>query len=104
MAEYIFRPQGVCSTRLSFELDDQKRIHNLCYKDGCDGGSKAVAVLVEGMPAAEVANLLRDTLCGIKGTSCSDQLAQALDYALGNEPKQTAKRLRPLPLKVPQDQ
>ena len=103
MAEYVFRPQGVCSTQVSFELDDQKRIHNLCFRDGCDGGSKAVAILVEGRSAAEVADILRDTLCGIKGTSCSDQLAQALDYVLGNEPKQIAERLRPQPVKVPEE-
>lgn len=84
MAEYAFKPRGVCSTLLSFELDDQKRIHNLRFENGCDGNLKAIAILLEGMSAQKAADLLRGNLCGKRGTSCADQLAQALDYALIN--------------------
>lgn len=87
MAEYKYRPRGVCSTQISFDLDDQKRIHNLHYENGCDGGSKAIAVLVEGMPAKDVADKLRGNLCENKGTSCADQLARALDSVLNNDPE-----------------
>jgi uncharacterized protein (TIGR03905 family) len=86
MAGYLFKPQGVCSTLISFELDDQKRIHNLRYEKGCDGNLKALGVMTEGMPAREVMDKLRGVNCGNKGTSCADQLAQALDYVLTNDP------------------
>ena len=87
MKEYKFSPEGVCSTQISFELDDQDRIHNLHYEDGCDGGSKAIAILVEGMPAKKVADILRDNNCEDRGTSCADQLALALDRVLNNDPE-----------------
>ena len=46
---------------------------------------EAIAKLVEGLPAADVAQRLRGTKCGWKQTSCPDQLARALEEALEEE-------------------
>ena len=88
MAGYAFKPQGVCSRLINFELDGEKRIHNLQYEGGCNGNLKALGILLEGMPAKAAADKLRGNDCGGRGTSCADQLAQALDYVLINNPTQ----------------
>ncbi|MDD7015517.1 MAG: TSCPD domain-containing protein, partial [Firmicutes bacterium] len=49
---------------------------------GCNGNLKGISRLVEGKPAAEVQQLLAGTTCGLKGTSCPDQLATAIGQAL----------------------
>ena len=63
MAGYAFKPQGVCSRLINFELDGEKRIHNLQYEGGCNGNLKALGILLEGMPAKEAADKLRGNDC-----------------------------------------
>ena len=46
---------------------------------GCNGNTKGISKLVKGRKASEVADILRGTQCGMRGTSCPDQLAKALD-------------------------
>ncbi len=76
-------PKGVCSVQIDFDLDSEGRIHNLVYIRGCNGNLKAIGRLVEGKDAAEIANVLRGNDCQGRGTSCADQLAQAIDQELG---------------------
>ena len=44
---------------------------------------QGIGLLVEGEDAARIASRLRGTRCGFKRTSCPDQLATAIDNALG---------------------
>lgn len=83
MEKYSFKPKGVCAILIQYELDDEKKIHNLSFVGGCNGNLKAIGKLVEGKPASEIADILRGNECGGRGTSCADQLAKALDEALG---------------------
>ena len=78
---YSFTPRGVCSRHIAFELDGQN-LKSVQFTGGCDGNLKAISKLVEGMPAAEVAQLLRGNTCGPRSTSCADQLAIAIEGAL----------------------
>ena len=78
----IFKTKGVCSSAISFELDDEKKIHNVKFQGGCSGNTQGVAKLVEGMPAKEVIARLEGIQCGRRPTSCPDQLATALKEAL----------------------
>lgn len=82
--KYDFSPKGVCSSRLEFELEGNI-IKNLSFQGGCHGNLKAIAALVEGMPAEQVKERLTGITCGFKSTSCSDQLAQALAHAMEQE-------------------
>jgi uncharacterized protein (TIGR03905 family) len=84
MTEYTYRPQGVCSVKINFKLEDG-RIHDLRFNGGCNGNLKAIGKLVEGKDAKEVADILRGNDCGGRGTSCADQLSKALDQALAEE-------------------
>ena len=62
-------------------------IHNDIYNDRMAARGvetieiEGIAALVEGRPAAEVIPLLEGITCGMKSTSCPDQLAQALKQA-----------------------
>ena len=78
MEHVTFNPKGVCSIQIDFDIEDGK-IYNVKYVGGCNGNLKAIGKLVEGRDAKEVANILRGNTCGMKPTSCADQLAQAID-------------------------
>ena len=78
MKHYTYIPQGVCSVKIDYDIEDG-RIYNVKYERGCNGNLKAIGALLEGMEVAEVIKKLRGIQCGIKGTSCTDQLAQSLE-------------------------
>jgi uncharacterized protein (TIGR03905 family) len=79
--KHTYKPKGTCSSKIDFEIDDGI-VHNVRFTDGCNGNLKAIALLVEGKPALEVAHLLKGNTCGFKKTSCADQFALALEEAL----------------------
>lgn len=55
-----YRPTGVCSKEIEFDLDDQHRIHNVVFTGGCNGNLQGIASLVEGMEADEAIRRLPD--------------------------------------------
>lgn len=78
MKEVVYNTKGVCSRAISFTLDDESRIHGLSFAGGCNGNLKAIARLCEGKDAAEIASILEGNTCGLRNTSCADQLAKAI--------------------------
>lgn len=78
--DYI--PVGVCSRHIQFDLDDEQRIHNLSFEGGCNGNLKAISKLCEGKSASEIALILKGNTCGMRPTSCADQLANAILKAI----------------------
>ena len=85
--KYDFSPKGVCARRLEFELDGDI-VKNVQFMGGCNGNLKALA---EGMTVDQVCERLKGITCGLKNTSCSDQLAQALAKAQEIEKKKAAE-------------
>ncbi len=79
---YQHRNQGVCSSSVSFDIDDNGIVHNVRFVGGCNGNTQGVSLLAEGMPAREVVKRLRGVRCGLRRTSCPDQLAVAIEQAL----------------------
>jgi len=77
-----FKTKGTCSRNIHVEIDDDNIIRNIIFDGGCNGNTKGVAKLAIGRPAKEVADLLRNTMCGARGTSCPDQLSKAIDEIL----------------------
>lgn len=73
-----YRTQGTCSVQIDFDVEDNK-IYNLEFAGGCNGNLKGIAALVEGKDIDEVKDKLKGIKCGIKNTSCPDQLAKALE-------------------------
>ena len=78
--QYEYKTQGTCSQRILFEIQDNK-LKNVQFIGGCNGNLKGIASLVEGMDIDHVITRLEGTTCGMKRTSCPDQLAQALKEA-----------------------
>lgn len=81
---YTYKTKGTCSQMIEFDLEDNK-VSNLHFNGGCNGNLKGISALVENMDAEEVIKRCKGITCGFKGTSCPDQLAKALEEALGKE-------------------
>lgn len=80
---YEYTTKGTCSRTILFDLEDGK-VHNVQFIGGCNGNLKGIGQLVEGMDVDDVIAKLEGTTCGMKKTSCPDQLAQALKEAKAN--------------------
>lgn len=78
-----FKPQGVCSQKIDFEIGDGK-VTNVHFLGGCNGNTQGISRLIEGMDVNEAISRLEGIQCGFKGTSCPDQLAKALKQAIQN--------------------
>ena len=81
--QYKFRPMGVCSMEITFDVENDI-VKNVSFLGGCSGNTQGVTKLCEGRDAEEVMNLLSGIRCGSKGTSCPDQLAQAIKEAISD--------------------
>ena len=79
--QYQYRTRGTCSSRIDFEIEDG-RVTSVEYIGGCNGNLQGISHLVAGMPVDEVIEKLQGIRCGMKDTSCPDQLAKALTLAL----------------------
>ena len=75
--QYEYKTKGTCSQRIFFDIEEGK-VKNVQFVGGCNGNLKGIAALVEGMDVDEVIARLEGTTCGMKATSCPDQLAKAL--------------------------
>ena len=77
----LFIPKGVCSRAINVEIEDGI-IKDIKFTGGCAGNTEGVARLCKGMKAEEVIKRLKGIPCGIRPTSCPDQLARALEQYL----------------------
>ena len=75
--QYEYKTKGTCSQRIFFDVENGK-VKNVQFVGGCNGNLKGIAALVEGMSVEEVISRVEGIRCGMKSTSCPDQLAQAL--------------------------
>jgi len=75
--QYTYQTKGTCSREIIFEIEDGK-VLNVEFIGGCNGNLKGISALVKGMEIDEVIARLEGTCCGMKPTSCPDQLATAL--------------------------
>lgn len=78
--QYEYKTSGTCSQRIFFEIEDGK-VTNVQFVGGCNGNLKGIASLVEGMNVEDVIARIEGIRCGMKATSCPDQLARALKEA-----------------------
>ena len=78
---YRYETKGTCSRLIKFDVDGDK-VKDVQFVMGCHGNTQGVAKLVEGMDIHEVIKRLKGIDCNGRGTSCPDQLAQALEQYL----------------------
>ena len=83
---YIYKTKGTCSTQIEVELDGNI-VKNVKFTGGCQGNLQAIPRLVEGMTVEEVERRISGIHCGMKNTSCGDQLARALREAYDAQKK-----------------
>ena len=82
--QYEYKTKGTCSQRILFEIVDGK-VCNVQFIGGCNGNLQGISKLVEGMDADDVIARIKGIHCGMKPTSCPDQLATALQEALNEK-------------------
>ena len=84
--KFEYTTKGVCARKIEFDINNGV-ITNVVFNGGCNGNLKAISKLVEGKNAAEISDILAGNICGMKNTSCADQLAKAVMAALSEENK-----------------
>lgn len=84
---YTYYTKGVCSMAISFDIDGNV-VQNIEFAGGCNGNLKAISKLVDGWTVEEIEDKLSGNTCGMRNTSCADQLAKAVRE--GYESQKTA--------------
>ncbi len=75
--EYAYKTRGVCSRNIYIDVEGDT-IKSVRFDGGCNGNTKGISSLVEGMNVDDVIEKLSGIRCGFKDTSCPAQLAEAL--------------------------
>ena len=73
--------KGTCARAVIVDVEDGV-ITECKFVGGCHGNTQGVAALVTGMKAEDAIAKIKGIRCGMKTTSCPDQLALALEEAL----------------------
>ncbi len=71
------KTNGVCAQKIKFEVTDNK-VKSVEFVGGCAGNTSGLANLLVGYDVNEVIKRLDGIKCGIRNTSCPEQLAKAL--------------------------
>jgi len=72
-----YTPRGVCSQKMEIDVENGV-IQAVRVMGGCNGNLKGIASLLKGMSVEDAIARMDGIRCGMKPTSCPDQLAQAL--------------------------
>lgn len=75
-----YTPRGVCSRKMEIDVEDGV-IQAVRVLGGCSGNLQGLSALLKGMAVDEAVARMEGIRCGMKPTSCPDQLAQALKSA-----------------------
>ncbi len=75
-----YTPRGVCSRHMEIDVEGGV-IQGVRIMGGCNGNLKGIASLLKGMSVEDAIARMDGIRCGMKSTSCPDQLAQALKTA-----------------------
>ncbi len=84
MKQIEYRPQGTCSQLITLS-GEAGRIVDVSFTGGCNGNLQGLSSLVRGMKYEDVIAKLRGIRCGMKRTSCPDQLTEAVRVLMSQE-------------------
>ena len=82
--QYSYPTKYICPSQINFDLDGQT-VTNISFKGGCAGNLAALSKLLEGQSVDYIVEKLLGNHCGMKPTSCADQLAKAVKDAYEKE-------------------
>ena len=74
-----YQTQGTCSQLIDVIADEHDVIQQVFFLGGCNGNLQGISQLVRGQKIDDVMQRLDGIRCGMKGTSCPDQLCRALE-------------------------
>ncbi len=74
----VYKTNGTCSSAIDVEVEDGI-VKSVKFTGGCHGNLQGISSLVVGMKTDDVIARLKGIRCGMKSTSCPDQLAKALE-------------------------
>ena len=57
----VYKTSGVCSSAISFEIDNEGKVRDVKFQGGCSGNTQGVAALVEGMMQLRLSRDLRES-------------------------------------------
>ena len=75
--QYIYNTTGTCSKQILFDVEDGV-INDVKFLGGCNGNLQGISKLVKGQKVGDIIDKLQGIKCGMKDTSCPDQLSKAL--------------------------
>ena len=76
----VYKTKGTCSREIHYSVKDGV-VESIEVIGGCNGNLKGICRLITGMPVEQVIKAFKGVDCGGRGTSCPDQMAQALEQA-----------------------
>ena len=76
----VYTTKGPCSREIHYSVKDGV-VESIEVIGGCNGNLKGICRLITGMPVEQVIKAFKGVDCGGRGTSCPDQIAQALEQA-----------------------
>lgn len=79
--QYTYKTQNTCSKIIKFDIKNNIVTNIEFLGGGCPGNLQALPKLANGMTVQEITSKLSGINCGFRGTSCADQLAQAVRQA-----------------------
>ena len=74
-----YQTQGTCSQMIDVTADEHEVIRQVFFLGGCNGYLQGISQLVRGLKIDDVIPRLNGIRCGMKRTSCPDQLCRALE-------------------------
>lgn len=77
MKEFIYIPKGVCSSKIQIKVENDKLI-DINIVGGCRGNLEGIKSLIIGMDLNDIVSKLNGIKCGLKETSCPDQISKAI--------------------------
>ena len=79
MKRIQYQTEGTCSQLIEVAADENNVIQEVYFIGGCDGNLQGICKLVVGQKIDDVISKLNGIRCGMKPTSCPDQLCCALE-------------------------
>lgn len=82
--KWTYKTKDTCSTQIEFDINGDV-VTNIVYTGGCNGNLKALCKVLDGWTVTQIKEKLSGITCGRRPTSCSDQLARAVEKAYNDK-------------------
>lgn len=81
---YTYKTKGTCCREITFDINNDL-VTNINFIGGCPGNLKMISKILDGWKREDIIKMCKGNICGFRNTSCSDQLALALEEIQNKE-------------------